>query len=55
MKNKCLRFISDLADVGVICVGGIILIIGAVLFFGSMVGTADLGLDEVIAFRSDNI
>ena len=55
MNNKCLRFISALADVGVICVGGIILIIGAVLFFGSMLGTADLGLDEVITFGRDNI
>ena len=55
MKNKCLRFISKLSDIGVICVGIIILLIGAVLFFGSITGTADLALDEMITFKSDNI
>ena len=55
MKNKCLRFISKLSDVGVICVGIIILLISAVLFFGSITGTADLALDEMITFKSDNI
>ena len=55
MKNKCLRFISKLSDIGAICVGIIILLISTVLFFGSITGTADLALDEMIMFKTDNI